>query len=66
MKKKQKQQRIIDLQARLKIANDALARIQAGCRDPEFVASNAIYEQMALEPKRQLQGLVGHAEGRTR
>jgi len=52
--------RFVELQARLKIANDALAKIQAGCRDPEKVASDAIYEQMVLEPKRPLQGLVGH------
>ena len=56
----EKQRRIVELQARLKIANDALARIQYGCRDPQAVATDAIYEQMTLEPKQQLQGIVGH------
>jgi hypothetical protein len=52
--------RIVELQQRLKIANDALAKIQAGCRDPEGVASSALYDMMTLEPKQPLQGLVGH------
>lgn len=55
------QKRIIDLQHRLKIANDALGRIQAGCRNPENIATDALYDQMAYEPKAPLQGIVGHA-----
>lgn len=59
---KEQQKRIIDLQHRLKIANDALGRIQSGCRNPENVASDALYDQMAFEPKAPLQGVVGHAQ----
>lgn len=55
------QERIISLQARLKIANDALTKIAHGGRDPEGTASQALYDQMSHEPKRQLQDLVqGH------
>lgn len=52
--------RIIELQARLEIANDALGKIVQGCRDPEGVACDALYDQMIFEPKQPLQGLVGH------
>lgn len=54
------QKRIIELQARLKIANDALGKITQGCRDPEGVAADALYDQMVYEPKAPLQGIVGH------
>ena len=52
--------RIIELQRQLKLARDALTRIQAGCRDAEGVACTALYRMMPLEPKQPLQGLVGH------
>ena len=60
----QTQARIISLQARIKIANDALGKIARGCRDPEEVANQAMYDQMNYEPKAPLQGLVGHAPRR--
>jgi len=54
------QKRIIDLQRRIKIANAALGKIAYGCRDPELVASDALYDQLKSEPKAPLQGIVGH------
>jgi hypothetical protein len=54
------QERIIALQRRLHIANTALSKIANGCRDHEGVAAAAMYDQMNYEPKRPLQGLVGH------
>jgi len=58
------QTRIVELQRQLKIARDALTRIQSGCRSAEVVADCALYDMMPLEPKQQLQGLVGHERRR--
>lgn len=53
--------RIVELQKSLKIARDALERIRHGhSRDPEITALQALEEMWKLEPKQQLQGLVGH------
>ena len=55
-----KPDRVIELQRQIKICRDALARIQGGCRSPEQVAAEALYEMMPSDPKYPLQGLVGH------
>lgn len=60
------QDRVIELQRRIKIANDALGKIAHGCRDPEGVANDALYSQIPLEPKVQLQGIVGHERNQSR
>lgn len=57
-------QRIVELQKSLRIARTALERIQAGHRNAEIVASGALDEMRKLEPKQQLQGVVGHASAR--
>lgn len=54
-------QRVIELQKSLRIARTALERIQAGHRNPEIVATGALDDMRRLEPKAQLQGIVGHA-----
>jgi hypothetical protein len=54
-------QRIVELQKSLKVARAALERIQAGHRNPEGLAEQALDEMWKLEPKQQLQGIVGHA-----
>lgn len=54
------QERIIDLQRQLKVAKEALNAVARGCRDPEMVASSALYAMMPLENKTPLQVLVGH------
>lgn len=54
------QKRIIDLQAQVKIACDALTRIKMGSRTPESLAEAALDAMWHLDPKQQLQGLVGH------
>lgn len=38
------QRRIISLQAQLKITKDALGKIVGGCRNPEGVAEEALYD----------------------
>ena len=53
-------QRIIDLQRQNKMFRDALTRIQAGCRRPDLVAEDALYNSMPLNRQQPLQGLVGH------
>lgn len=55
------QPRIIELQKALTIARRALERIQCGHRDPEGLATQALDGMWKLEPKQQLQTLVGHA-----
>ena len=52
--------RIIELQRQNKLFRDALTRITSGCRDPEGVADEAIYNSMPLDRKYPLQGVVGH------
>ena len=53
-------QRIIDLQKSLKIAREALERIHYGTPRAEAIATEALNEIWRMEPKQQLQGLVGH------
>jgi hypothetical protein len=54
--------RIIELQKSLKFARNALEKIGHGhSRDPQLDALNALDEMHRLEPKQQLQGVVGHA-----
>ena len=54
--------RIVELQKSLRMAKTALERIYYGhCQGaPHRVAENALDEMRRLEPKQQLQGLVGH------
>lgn len=52
--------RIIELQRQVRIARNALDRIKHGTNSPEGIATDALYEMMALDPKQPLQGLVGH------
>lgn len=54
-------QRIVELQKALRVARTALERIQCGHRNPEGLAGQALDEMWKLEPKQQLQTLVGHA-----
>jgi hypothetical protein len=56
--------RIVELQKSLKIAREALERISNGTTRSESVASEALDKMWKLEPKQQLQGLVGHAPRR--
>lgn len=42
-------QRIVILQRALKLAKDALQKIEHGARDPEGIASDASYEIMRVE-----------------
>lgn len=53
--------RIIELQKSLKIAREALERVSYGTTRAEAIASEALDKIWKLEPKQQLQGLVGHA-----
>ena len=52
--------RIIELQKSLKIAREALERIKCGSTRAESIAADALDDMFRLEPKRQLQGIVGH------
>jgi hypothetical protein len=53
--------RIIELQRSLKIARTALEKIRFGhAHCPERTAEDALDAMRPLEPKTQLQGLVGH------
>lgn len=54
-------QRIVELQKSLRIAREALTRIAAGTTRSEQIAEEALAAIWKLEPKQQLQGLVGHA-----
>lgn len=56
------QQRIIELQKSLKIARAALERIKYGTSRAEQIAETALDEMWKLEPKQQLQGIVGHGK----
>jgi hypothetical protein len=56
-------QRIVELQRSLKIARDALTRIAAGTTRNQAIAEEALTELWRLEPKQQLQGIVGHERG---
>lgn len=59
------QQRIIDLQAQIKIAREALERIRdQHTSHPHNLAANALDSMFALERKQPLQGLVGHERKR--
>lgn len=53
-------QRIIDLQKSLRIAREALERIKYGTTRAEAIAEEALDKMWKLEPKQQLQVLVGH------
>lgn len=57
-------QRIIDLQKQVRIAREALERIQGGTRYPDTVAESALDKMFKLDPKQPLQGLVGHERRR--
>lgn len=52
--------RVVELQAQLKICRDALERIKAGHRAPEQLAEEALSRLLSLDAKYPLQGLVGH------
>ena len=55
------QQRIVDLQQKVKIARDALTRIATGqARNPAGVADDALTAIWQLDTKQPLQHLVGH------
>lgn len=58
------QKRIVELQRSLRIARNALERIQAGRRNAESIAEEALEELFKLEQKQPLQGVVGHERGR--
>lgn len=54
-------QRIVELQQSLRIARVALERIADGrTSSPASVAADALDKMWKLEPKQQLQGIVGH------
>ena len=53
-------QRIVELQKSLKIARDALLRVSYGTTRAQNIAEEALDEMRRLEPKAQLQGIVGH------
>jgi hypothetical protein len=53
-------QRIVELQKSLKVARDALTRIAAGTTQSGRIAEEALDAMWKLEPKQQLQGIVGH------
>jgi len=54
--------RIIELQRALRVARTTLEKIAYGhARNPESDAENALDAMRRLEPKQQLQTLVGHA-----
>jgi hypothetical protein len=52
--------RIVELQKSLRIAREALERISNGTTRAESVAAEALDKIWKLEPKQQLQGIVGH------
>lgn len=55
-------ERIIELQRSIRVAKLALERICYGhARDPIATADEALQQMRPLEPKMQLQGLLGHA-----
>jgi len=54
------QRRIVELQRSLRIARNALERIQAGRRNAENIAAEALEELFKLEQKQPLQGIMGH------
>jgi len=54
-------QRIVELQKSLKIAREALERIKYGTTRHQSIAEEALDKMWKLEPKQQLQGIVGHA-----
>lgn len=55
------EQRIIDLQRQVSLARRALIKIANGhVRQPERTAEATLNEMMRLDPKQQLQGIVGH------
>lgn len=56
--------RIIELQKSLKIAREALERIKYGTTRAQRIAEEALDDMWKLEPKQQLQGLVGHERQR--
>lgn len=53
-------ERIIELQKSLRIAREALERISNGTTRAEALAADALDKMWKLEPKQQLQGIVGH------
>jgi DNA-binding Xre family transcriptional regulator len=57
--------RIIELQKSLKIAREALERIHYGTTRAEAIATEALEKLWKLEPKQQLQGIVGHSARRS-
>lgn len=52
-------QRIIDLQKQVRLARTALEKITHGCRDPEGVAEEALYQMMPLDRVQSSAGLLG-------
>lgn len=52
--------RIIELQKSLRIAREALERIKCGTTRAQGIAEEALDKIWKLEPKQQLQGVVGH------
>lgn len=57
--------RIIELQKSNRIAKEALERIAYGhAHNVQDTASSALDKMWKLEPKQQLQGIVGHAPRR--
>lgn len=56
----QHQTRILELQRQLKIAKEALVKIKGGHRNSHDIADQALYDMMPMDPKYQLQGIVGH------
>lgn len=63
---KRDQDRITELQRQVAIAKRALELIAHGhSRKPETTASDALDKMWPLDPKQQLQGLVGHDRRRT-
>lgn len=59
-------QRIVELQKSLKIAREALERIKCGTTRAEWIAEDALDRMWKLEPKQELQNLVGHGPAGTR
>jgi hypothetical protein len=60
---KRDHERIVVLQRALKVAKDALLRIEHGHSSPHLVAENATYEIMQIETQARptpLAGLCGH------
>ena len=58
-------QRIVELQKSLRVAKTTLEKIAYGhARNPVADAEIALDAMRRLEPKQQLQGIVGHADKR--